>query len=165
MLFGTMRTEPAYFINNYRILSKIAESHSSSTYVAERFSGSNTLVLLTLWPGITFTTSDDTQAFLKKAGHGVIFRNSQRIPLLDAQLYCQSPYIVTPCNEPMSIALNTHTQFMDHVIANRKALHPDNPHSSVEAFIYVFCTSANTSPFIHTNTLSTGNTATPITPR
>src|SRR5215472_17587324 len=132
-----MQIEPANFIGSYRILSKFAESHSSSTYVAEHFSTSMT-VLVTLWHGITFTTSDDSQAFLKKARHGVIFRNSQRIPLLDSQLYHQSPYIVTAFNQQVRTSLDTHTKFIDQVVTNRRTLYPADPQSSIDAFLYTF---------------------------
>ena len=139
-----MMIEPSNFIDNYRILKKVAVSNLSSTYIAEHTPVSTTPILITLWHGIQFTTSEDTQTFLKKAKHGVIFRNQQRIPILDAQLYHQSPYIVTAFNEQASATLDTHTKFIDHVVDNRRALHPDEPHASIDAFLYMFCTSSNT---------------------
>lgn len=160
-----MTTEPANFIDNYRIVSKVADSYLSSIYLAVQSSVSTTPVLVTHWHSIRFTTDDDAQTFLKKARHGIIFKNSQRIPLLDAQIYHQSPYIVTASNAPVSAALESHTQFIDHVIANRRVLHPNDPHSSIEAFLYIFCTSSNTNPFVHTNTSTTSKKVSLTVPR
>src|SRR5436190_20660591 len=78
-----MMIEPTNIIDNYRILSQVAHSNFSSTYIAERTHARKPLVLITLWHGITLTTREDVQTFLKKARHGVFFKNAQRIPLLD----------------------------------------------------------------------------------
>ena len=108
--------EAGDFIDNYRILSKVADSDVSSTYIAEQISAGTSPVLLTLWHGVGLTTSEDVQTFLKKARHGVFLKNSQTIPLLDAQLYHQSPYIVTALNANTS--LNDHTPLIDQVVDN-----------------------------------------------
>jgi hypothetical protein len=152
--------EPGNFIDSYRILWKVAESNLSSTYVAEHTSASTTPVLITLWHGISLTTTENTQAFLKKARHGIIIRNSQRIPLLDAQLYHQSPYIVTAFNEQVSTSLDTHTKFIDQVVANRRALHPYDLQPSIAAFINIFCNSPQLNPIFSTNIFYTSNKAT-----
>jgi hypothetical protein len=154
-----MVIEPGNFVDNYRILWKVADRNLSSTYVAEHTSAGTTPVLITLWHGISLTTREDTQTFLKKARHGIIIRNSQRIPLLDAQLYQQSPYIVTAFNEQVSTALATHTKFIDQVVANRRALHPHDLQPSIDAFINVFCTSSQIYPVTFFNTFYTGDKA------
>jgi hypothetical protein len=106
------------FINNYRILSKVADSSVSSTYIAEQIPAGTSPVLLTLWHGVRLTASEDIQTFLKKARHGVLLKNSQTIPLLDAQLYYQSPYIVTALNANTS--LDAHTPLINQVIDKKK---------------------------------------------
>ncbi len=127
------------FVDNYRILSKVADSSVSSTYIAEQTPAGTSPVLLTLWHGIRLMASEDIQTFLKKARQGVLLKNSQTIPLLDAQLYHQSPYIVTALNANTS--LDAHTPLIDQVVANKRVLNPDDPRSSIYAFLSIFYSS------------------------
>ena len=159
-----MMIEPTNIIDNYRILSQVAHSNFSSTYIAERTHARKPLVLITLWHGITLTTREDVQTFLKKARHGVFFKNAQRIPLLDAQLHYQSPYIVTAFNEQVITFLDAHTKLIDQIVSNRRALHPGDPRYSINAFLRVFCTTSSTNPILDLNVLLAGNTATHTTP-
>lgn len=160
-----MMIESGDFIDNYRILSKVGDSNLSSTYIVEHTSMGTSPVLLTLWHGIIFTASGDSQTFLKKARHGVIFRNSQTIPLLDAQLYHESPYIVTAFNTQANTSLNAHKKFIDQVVDNRRALRPDDSHSSIDAFLSIFCTSLEDSIVLNSGTVSAGNQAAHAAPR
>jgi hypothetical protein len=152
------------FIDNYRILSKVADSNLSSTYVAEHTPAGTPPVLLTLWHGITLTANEDIQTFLNKARDGVILRNSQTIPLLAAQLHHESPYIVIAFNTQTSTSLNAHTQFIDQVVDNRRVLHPDDTHSSIDAFLSIFCTSLQESTPLDSSTASAGDQATHTAP-
>jgi len=128
-------------IEDYRVLSTVTERDLSSTYVTEHIPTGTSPVLLTLWHGILLTESDDIQMLLKKARDGVIVWDSQKIPILDAKLYHQSPYIVTLYDEKINVLMHDYTTFMEQTVDHERVHHPDDPHASINTFLSTFCIS------------------------
>jgi hypothetical protein len=133
------------FIGNYRILTKLPSDVAGELYLVEHPSRADATSFLLLWLGVELSRDEDRATFLQKSTSGTLNQNSSHIPILDAGIENQHPYITVAHSTQTQEILREHLRSLEPTLQAASESHPNDPHARTEAFLRLF-TSMNVLP-------------------
>ena len=126
------------FIGNYRILTKLPSDVAGELYIVEHTFRTDVTNFLLLWPGVELSRDEDRAAFLQKSTGGTIHQSSAHIPILDAGIDNQHPYIIMAHSRQAEEILQEHLRSMGQALQVTGEAHPNDPHARTETFLQLF---------------------------
>ena len=130
--------DPNDFIGNYRVLAKLPSDVAGELYMVEHTFRTDATSFLLLWPGIELSRDEDCATFLKKSAGSAIHQNSSSIPILDAGIENQHPYITTAHSTQAEEILRGHIRSLQQALRETSVSHPNDSHARAETFLRLF---------------------------
>ncbi len=130
------------FIGNYRVLTKLPSDVAGELYLVEHTFRADATSFLLLWPGIELSRDEDRATFLQKSTGSTLDQNSSHIPILDAGIENQHPYITFAHNTQAQEILQEHLRSLEPTLQSASEFRPNDPYARTEAFLRLFTSMA-----------------------
>jgi hypothetical protein len=101
------------FIQQYRVVAMLLHTPVSNYYVVEHITRQMFPGLLVVYPVITFTYESEQRNFLQLAQEGSISISDLRLPIREAIIQGQHPYLILPYNTEIQQALVEHDRLLE----------------------------------------------------
>lgn len=139
---------PGDFIGGYRVLTLLSSDTAGELYLVEHpFHGDPAILLL--WPSIELNQGAEIADFRQKSTGSIVRAKADHIPVLDAGIDLQHPYIVTAHSEETEKALQEYLSFWGLTFQSIDQASTEDGHTRAEAFLPFFALTMLNTPSNH----------------
>lgn len=121
--------------------NKKRQSLAGELYLVEHTFRADATSFLLLWPGVELSRDEDRATFLQRSTGGTLDQNSSNIPVLDAGIDNQHPYITVAHSTQAQEILQEHLRSLEPTLQAVSESYPNDPHARTEAFLRLFIAS------------------------